>query len=199
MLFKKLLKLLIIRNHLLNQGGAIHGKKSESGGKMFKKQNDEIIAIMASAIPNLNFAQAQSVIKSRKKIIIGLGNLFKKHLKAVNTDQPSNIFKFRNRVYDLVPLFDFDETPPEKVPVLEIADAARANLGKDDGNYFLERQEEIPQEFRGKFNLVFVNWRHPCSQRRYAYLFWCECRWQQYFRSLDYDWNPKDRLVKRIS
>ncbi|OHA52037.1 MAG: hypothetical protein A3A97_00615 [Candidatus Terrybacteria bacterium RIFCSPLOWO2_01_FULL_40_23] len=72
-----------------------------------------------------------------------------------------------------------------------------ANFGQRQAEYLLERQDEIPKEWRD-FYLVFPGtvWRDSRGRRRVPSLNWIGGRWFLDFRWLDYDWDSVDRLVR---
>ncbi|MFA6410278.1 MAG: hypothetical protein WCW26_01755, partial [Candidatus Buchananbacteria bacterium] len=45
--------------------------------------------------------------------------------------------------------------------LLKRAEEESANLGKEDGQYLLDHQGEIPIALRGQVAFVFPGWRHP--------------------------------------
>ena len=71
------------------------------------------------------------------------------------------------------------------------------NYGQEDAEWLLERQIEIPEEFRN-FILLFTGsvWGFPGGNRRVACLDWDGRRWILFFRWLDADFLSYYRLVR---
>jgi hypothetical protein len=77
-------------------------------------------------------------------------------------DDLSVTFTVGNRTYDMLSFFREDDgkavvghTMVERVKKM------KANLGKDDGQYLLNNQRDIPVALRGEVVFVFTGWRGP--------------------------------------
>ena len=81
--------------------------------------------------------------------------------------------------------------------MVERAKELNANLGKEDVQFILEHQAEIPQEYQWKFHLVFTAWRDPSDPRYGACFYWGGSHWYQSWYWLDRYWCENDRLVRR--
>lgn len=110
-------------------------------------------------------------------------------------------FTIHGRTYELVPFLKKGESSVSVSGdvMVERAVELNANLGEEDGAFILERQDEIPPEFRGKFCLVFTAWRGPSRPPYIAYLDWGDVRWSRGWGGLDSVWGGSDRLVRRVS
>ena len=73
-----------------------------------------------------------------------------------------------------------------------------ANFGQHDAEYLLENQHLIPEEYQGKYYLVFpgTKWRDADGHVYVPYLYWNGDRWYLNFNWLDNDFNGNDRLVR---
>lgn len=73
----------------------------------------------------------------------------------------------------------------------------RANLGQRHAEFLLERQAEIPKEFR-KYYIVFTGtiWRSPDGRRSVACLYWRGERWILFFPWLGLGWRSSGRLAR---
>lgn len=103
------------------------------------------------------------------------------------------------RTYELVPYLKEGESSVTGDTMVERAQEFNANLGEEDGRFILKHQTEIPEEFRGKFYLVFTAWRIPSNPQSVACLYWVGYRWCQFWDGLEVDWDEGDRLVRRVS
>ena len=72
-----------------------------------------------------------------------------------------------------------------------------ANLGQRHAEYLLEHQELIPNEWRGKYYLVFPGtvWRDSDGRRGVPCLGWDGDGWYLYFSWLGNGWDSDGRLV----
>lgn len=108
-------------------------------------------------------------------------------------------FTVGGRTYELVPFLKEGESWVSGDTMVARANKLGANLGEEDGTLILERQDEIPLEFRGKFCLIFTAWRGPSYPQGVTYLDWGDVRWARFWVGLDSDWDESDRLVRRVS
>lgn len=74
-----------------------------------------------------------------------------------------------------------------------------ANLGKDDGQYILDHQDEIPAALRGEVVFVFTSWRRPVGSESVCYVFWLGDCWVLSWGSLGRGWLGRDRVLRRKS
>lgn len=117
-----------------------------------------------------------------------------------NVASPSTVeFTIGGRTYELVPFLKEGESCVSCDAMVERAKELNANLGQDDGEFILKNQEEIPQEFRKKFYLVFTAWRNPSNPQGFACLAWGDGRGYQGWLCPDDDWGAGGRLVRRVS
>lgn len=107
-------------------------------------------------------------------------------------------FTIGNRTYELVPILAEGESSVSGGTMVARAQELGANLGQEDGQFILEHQDEIPQEFRGRIYLVFTAWRFPSLPQYVAYLLWHGHRWYQHWYWLVPDWFENARLVRRV-
>jgi hypothetical protein len=159
-------------------------------------QRSDLIATMVSAMPSLSFDQAQGIIGNKGPFVADIRKVFERYTKHVPDVQSTAEFTICNRTYELVPFLEEGESYVSGDTMVERAKELNANLGEEDGEFILERQAEIPKEFRGKFYMVFTAWRPPSRPRGVAYLGW-DGRWYQRWGWLGGDWGRRDRLVRR--
>jgi hypothetical protein len=104
------------------------------------------------------------------------------------------------RVYEILPFLRGDEKSVNGNTMVARAKKANANLGKEDGEHFLENQADILAVLRGKIAFVFSDWRFPGGMRGVACLFGGSSdRWYQDWRWLSSDWNGYYRVLRRKS
>ncbi|MBI5071616.1 hypothetical protein HZB93_01850 [Candidatus Falkowbacteria bacterium] len=72
-----------------------------------------------------------------------------------------------------------------------------ANLGKEDCEFLLTHQDEIPPALRGKVVFVFPDLRRPGDREHVAYLHWDDGGWYRHWYWLSDDWDGYDRLLRR--
>lgn len=70
--------------------------------------------------------------------------------------------------------------------------------GKEDLEYYLEHQDEIPKEYQGRNYLIFGNYTklNSYDSRYVAYLNWDGDRWILFWGWLEYDFDRDDLLVR---
>ena len=72
-----------------------------------------------------------------------------------------------------------------------------ANLGKDDGQYFLDHQDEIPVALRAKVVFLFTDWHPPINSDHSYYVWWNGDLWVKEWNWLDYDFLDFYRVLRR--
>ena len=72
-----------------------------------------------------------------------------------------------------------------------------ANLGKEDCEFILAHQADIPVALRGKIVFVFPDWRSPVDREDVAYVGWGGDGWYQFWGWLASGWLGFDRLLRR--
>ena len=102
-----------------------------------------------------------------------------------------------DRTYDILGFLRGDEKYVKgDVMVARVVEMG-ANLGKEDGQYLLDHQDEIPVALRGKVVFVFTDWRHPGSSEGVYYVYWDDDRWVRYWRWLARDFRGYCRVLRR--
>ncbi len=101
------------------------------------------------------------------------------------------------RTYDILGFLEEDETSVIGTTMVERAKKMSANLGEDDGRYFLDHQDDIPAALRGKVVFVFTDWRHPVNPGFVACVRWLGDRWVQNWGWLGLVWYGNDRVPRR--
>lgn len=102
------------------------------------------------------------------------------------------------RVYDILG-FLREEDKGSVAGSVMVARAAEmdASRGKEDCEYVLAHQAEIPEALRGKVAFVFPDWRLPACPESVAYVYWLGGRWVQDWSWLGDDWRGGGRLLRR--
>ena len=100
------------------------------------------------------------------------------HEKVGNAPEELTI---EDRTYELVSFLKEGESSVTGDIMVERAKELNASLGEEEGQYILERQDEIPEELQGKVYLVFPGWRYPANPLFVAYLSWSGYRWYQFW------------------
>ena len=100
------------------------------------------------------------------------------------------------RTYEILSfLWEDEKSVPGPTMVARVKEMS-ANLGKDDGQFLLDNQQNIPVAWRGKVVFVFMDWRSPAYPGRVA----CVCcggdRWVRDWYWLD-DFNGFARVLRR--
>ena len=105
-----------------------------------------------------------------------------------------------NRTYEIIPFLEKDrrEIFITGAEVFLRAGQFNAVLGEDEGQYVLDHQESIPEQYRRKAAFLFMAWRNEktniCSVR------WDGVRWSREWRRPDVlSFGDIDRLLRRIS
>lgn len=102
------------------------------------------------------------------------------------------------RIYDILGFLKAGETSIVGHTMVERAKEMNANLGKEDGEYILKHQQDIPVALRGKVVFVFTDWRHPDSPENAYYVYWHDDSWVQLWHWLgSVFWNGSGRLLRR--
>lgn len=78
------------------------------------------------------------------------------------------------------------------------AKEASANLGQRHAEFYLNNQDLIPAECRGRYYLIFPGtvWQDRNGGRDVPFLYWNDDRWYLYFNWLGNDWSSRDHLVR---
>jgi hypothetical protein len=103
------------------------------------------------------------------------------------------------RTYEILSFLKGDEKSVAGYTMVERAHEMNAHLGKDDCEFILAHQDEIPAALRGKDELVFPDMRDPDDCGLVAYLRWDDDGWYQHWDWLDDDWDDNVRLLRRKS
>ena len=121
----------------------------------------------------------------------------------INNSLPTEM-KIGDRIYEVLRFLNEGENYLESRGHLrERAKELNAHLGKEDGQYLLEHQEDIPIEFQKEgFAFLFTNWHGwPSKVHRVAWLDKLGC-WRVFDECLDssyHDGNYYRRLLRRKS
>ncbi len=92
------------------------------------------------------------------------------------SDLPTEI-KVGDRTYELLGFLKGDEEIISGNGMVRQAKEMLAHLGEDDGQYLLDHQQNIPENFRGKVYFVFTNWHRPDGSGDVCYVYWDDDRW----------------------
>ena len=118
-------------------------------------------------------------------------------MNTPSAPEPPNKFTISGRTYETVAFLKKGESFVRGKVMAKRAMVLNANLGQKDGQLILKHGDEIPRKLRGKFYLVFTDWRHPSDPQRVAALNWNGNRWYQDWSWLDSGWGEYVRLVRR--
>ncbi len=104
-----------------------------------------------------------------------------------------------DRTYEILGFLKPGETSVKGDVMVQRAKEMNAHLGKEDGQWFLDHQDDIPESLRGKVAFVFTDWRYPDASRDVYYVFWHDAsrRWFRHWHHLPSLWLDLDRLVRR--
>ena len=103
------------------------------------------------------------------------------------------------RTYEILPILRDKEESVTGDLMVARAKEANAHLGKEDGEYLLTHQDEIPVSLRSKMVFVFTNWPRPDNPGHVYYVFWYGGRWVESWCWLDDDWDGCYRVLRRKS
>ena len=109
-----------------------------------------------------------------------IGNVF--FTALVSSDNTEAVRKFTkslpitltigDRVYDSLSFLRGDEKSVRGPVMVDRSKEMNAHLGKEEGEYLLEHQGDIPEELRGEIVFVFTDWRHPDDSEHVYYVYW---------------------------
>lgn len=172
----------------------------------FAELAGSIMRALPKAIVGLNIRETLELADTNNEQLSGFLREVLTSLNKPTQDQkaeepialmPPTEFTINGRDYELVPILKKGESLVTSDTIVERAKMLNANLGEEDGAFILKHQNEIPQEFRGKFYLVFTAWRHSSHPQNVAYLYWDDDRWHMNWTGVDYAWVGDARLVRR--
>jgi hypothetical protein len=101
-----------------------------------------------------------------------------------------------DRTYEIVQ-FDWGRRYDPEISMLERARDMNACLGKEDGDYLMEHQNEIPAMFQNKLAFVFLDWQKPISCEWAAMIYWRDDHWIQDWACYERGWFGYYRLLRR--
>ena len=173
--------------------------ENETVRAMTDGQRSDIIATMVTAMPTLNFDQAQAIIGNKGLFVADIGAAFKR-----NTGKPVSVaqavttqFTIGDRTYELVPFLKEGESWVSGDTMVERANKLDANLNGFECDFFLKNEDKIPSEYREKFYLIFTTYREASGVRSVACLGWSGGRWYLRWGWLASRWFEDGRLVRR--
>lgn len=95
-------------------------------------------------------------------------------------------------------LYDFLKPGEDYVKGDVMLERAGKNIAaKEDVDWLLKHQNEIPKEWR-RFYLL-TNWRHPDSPENVCCVYWGDGRWVADWGWLGVDWYGLCRVLRRVS
>ncbi|MFA5128798.1 MAG: hypothetical protein WC445_02390 [Patescibacteria group bacterium] len=101
------------------------------------------------------------------------------------------------RTYEILSFLREGEERVHGHTMVARAEKLGAYLGKEDCEFILAHQDEIPAALRGKIVFVFPDMRYPVGRECVAYLRWRGDRWYQYWGWLDVGWDDGARVLRR--
>ncbi|MFA5128775.1 MAG: hypothetical protein WC445_02275 [Patescibacteria group bacterium] len=101
------------------------------------------------------------------------------------------------RTYEILSFLWEGETSVVGRVMVARAERLGANLGKEDCEFLLAHQDEVPAALRGKVVFVFPDWRFPVDRGLVACVRWHDDGWCQDWRWLGYDWGGGFRVLRR--
>ena len=117
--------------------------------------------------------------------------------KAVGSALPTEM-TVGGRVYEILSFLREEDGGSVRGDVMvSRAKELGANLGKEDCEFLLAHQADIPAALRGKIVFVFPDWRCPGGRGGVACVGWGGGGWCQDWGWLSYDWNGDVRLLRR--
>ena len=103
-----------------------------------------------------------------------------------------------HRTYEILSFLQENEISVGRDTVINRAKKIGANITKDDGQYLLSHQVDIPTDLRGKVVFAFPDWHHSQIPRRVCYVIWSNDQWiQKWFGRRDSRYDKNDRLIRR--
>ena len=130
-----------------------------------------ISAALAEMTPvTLTFDEAQLFIKNKCKVKSdvhrAIGNL------VINKEElPLEEFAVGYRIYKIIYFIKENNGRVKSQFVIERAELLGANSDKEDCEYILDRQREIPVELLQKSTIIFTNYHNPFNMD-FAFLTW---------------------------
>ena len=178
-------------------------------------QRGDILATMAGVIPSLSFDDAQRIIGNKGPLVTGVREAFRRYeIAPTPTASPFVHDKTKDgwtlvsdlgfnpaltsaSALDLVAFLKDGESSIGGEELVSRAPGLNAHLGQMHAEWLLERQGEIPKEFRNHY-LVFpaTIWRGPFSSRYVPYLRWDGKRWILDFGWLGDGFRGRGRVVR---
>ena len=117
--------------------------------------------------------------------------------KAVGSALPTEM-TVGGRVYEILSFLREEDGGSVRGDVMvSRAKELGANLGKEDCEFILAHQADIPVALRGKVTFVFPDWRHPDDRESVAYVDWRVGGWCQGWGWLSDGWYGHGRLLRR--
>jgi len=105
-----------------------------------------------------------------------------------------------DRTYKILSFSRKDEGSMNGYTMVERAKEMSAHLGKDDGEYLLEHQLDIPVALRRNVIFVFTDWRCSSDSDLVQCVWWNGNSWKCYWYRLDCLWNGFFvRVLRRLN
>ena len=101
------------------------------------------------------------------------------------------------RTYEILSFLKDGEGVVESAVMVERVKELGIDFGKEDCEYLIAHQAEIPIAFRGKINFIFPNWRNPSLSDYVALVRWNDSCWVLVWPRLVSDWSDRTRLLRR--
>lgn len=101
------------------------------------------------------------------------------------------------RTYEILSFLREGEDCVPGCAMVARAEKVGANLRKEDCEFLLAHQDEIPPVLRSKIVFVFPGWRHPDAPGKVACLTWGGGSWYQFWHWLVYVWHGHGRVLRR--
>ncbi|MDP3900612.1 MAG: hypothetical protein Q8Q23_06065 [bacterium] len=101
------------------------------------------------------------------------------------------------RTYEILGFLWGDEKLVVGSTMVARAQEMNAHLGKDDGQYLLVHQDEIPAALRGKVIFVFTDWRLPGDSGCVCGVQWLDDLYIEGWNWLAGGWGGGCRLLRR--
>lgn len=104
-----------------------------------------------------------------------------------------------DRVYEILGFLKEDEKRIFGREMIKRVIEMKASLGKDDGQYLLDHQQDIPKSLRGKIIFVFTDRRQFDDSDTVFFVCWIDGRWVwSYYSPCHYDNRGViDRVLRR--
>ena len=103
------------------------------------------------------------------------------------------------RTYEILSFLRGDEKFVFGHPMVERAKEMQAHLGEDEGQHFLDHQEEIPEVLRGRVTFVFTDWRLHGNPENVACIYWDGHRWVEDWDYLGRRFHGRRRVLRRTN